>query len=236
MIMYKEFKDMYTQGDYLSHNPSWGREESPWKAQQILKMLKRNNIEPKTICEVGCGAGEILRQLQLKMPEDRQFMGYEISPQAIEFCQTRSNEALHFKLGDILEEKDVHFDLMLLIDLIEHLEDYYGFLRAIKPMSTYKIFHIPLDLSIQSVLRVKPILRQRREVGHIHYFNKEIALLILKDAGYEVLDYFYTPSRELPGKSWSSATAKFLRRLAVTIQEDWTARLLGGLPLMVLAR
>ncbi|MCX5893770.1 MAG: methyltransferase domain-containing protein [Deltaproteobacteria bacterium] len=234
--MYKEFKEMYTEGDYLAHNPDWGAEESPWKAEHILKMLKRHRLEPKTICEVGCGAGEILGQLQRNLPGDCRFYGYDISPQALELCQTRANEALQFKLGNILAETDLHFDLLLLIDLIEHLEDYYGFLRAIKPLSTYKIFHIPLDLSLQALLRVSPLLRQRREVGHIHYFNKEIALLILRDTGYEILDCCYTPAPELPAKSWSSATAKFLRRIASTWHEDWAARLLGGLPLLVLAK
>ena len=173
--------EIYTSSDYLKRNPTWHVEDSSWKAKQIFKMMKRNNIVPKTICEVGCGAGEILNQLQHNMNKECIFWGYEISPQAFKLCKERFNERLHFKLKDILQEKDVFFDLILLIDLIEHLEDYFSFLREIKPKSQYKIFHIPLDLSVQILLRNYPILKSRESVGHIHYFTKDVALQILKD-------------------------------------------------------
>jgi len=228
---------MYTQGDYLEKNPTWHVEDSPWKAKQILRMMKRNDITPKTICEVGCGAGEILEQLQNHINEDCMFCGYEISPQALELCKKRANERLCFLGRDILQEKDVFFDVILLIDLIEHLEDYFTFLREVKPKSTYKIFHIPLDLSVQTVLRSSPIMRGRAQVGHIHYFTMEMALQILEDVGYEVLDYFYTHSFvELPSKSIKSYIARLPRKLFFSIHKDLAVRIMGGCSLMVLAK
>ena len=166
------FEEMYTSGEYLKKNPTWHIEESPWKAKQIMHMMRRDRIAPGTICEVGCGAGEVLRQLQEPMDTACLFWGYEISPQAFELCKTRANERLHFKLADIRQEKDTFFDLILIMDVIEHLEDYFSFLRDIKPKSDYKIFHIPLDLSVQSILRRNALLRVREAYGHIHYFTK----------------------------------------------------------------
>lgn len=228
---------MYTSGDYLKRNPTWHVKDSLWKAKMILKMITQNDIMPKTVCEVGCGAGEILKQLQLNMPKECNFYGYEISPQAFELCKKRASDKLHFELRDILLEKEVFFDLILLIDLIEHLEDYFNFLRRIKPKSQYKILHIPLDLSVQSVLRRSPILRTRESVGHIHYFTKEIALQILKDVGYEVLDYFYTAGAvELPAQSVKSFIAKLPRKIFFTIHKDLAVRILGGYSLMVLLK
>lgn len=228
---------MYINGEYFKKNPTWDVEHSPWKATQILKMTARNNILPKTICEVGCGAGEILAQLQRQMKKDCVFYGYEISPQAFELCRQRSNERLHFRLENILEEREVFFDVILLIDLIEHLEDYFGFLREIKPKSQYKILHIPLDLSVQTVLRMNPILKDRELVGHINYFTKELALQTLKDVGYEILDYFYTAaSVDLPVKSVKRRALKLPRRLLFRIHEDLAVRILGGYSLMVLAK
>lgn len=231
------FEEMYTHSDYLRKNPTWHVEDSAWKAKQIVRMMKRNNIVPKTICEVGCGAGEILRQLQHNMNKECMFWGYEISPQAFELCQKRANERLHFELGDILQEKDAFFDLILLIDLIEHLEDYFSFLREIKPRSQYKILHIPLDVSVQTVLRSSPIMEVRELVGHIHYFTKEIALQILKDVGYEILDYFYTTgSIELPAQSIKSYIARLPRKLLFAIHKDLAVRIMGRYSLMVLAK
>jgi len=58
-------KEIYTEekGNYLENNPTWHIEDSPWKAKQIFKMLNKNSINPKSIAEIGCGAGEILNQL-----------------------------------------------------------------------------------------------------------------------------------------------------------------------------
>ncbi len=55
---------VYLNGEYLARNPLWHLEESAWKAAQIGRMLQKNEIFPTTVCDVGCGAGEVLRQLQ----------------------------------------------------------------------------------------------------------------------------------------------------------------------------
>src|SRR5690348_4045539 len=104
------FEEMYTDGSYLEKNPSWHIGESPWKAKQILRMITQNSIVPRTICDVGCGAGEVLKQLQDHMSDECQFWGYDISPQAFELCHSKANERLHCKLADIRQEQDVFFD------------------------------------------------------------------------------------------------------------------------------
>ena len=55
---------LYLDGGYLAKNPGWHVEESAWKATHILRMLKQNHLSPRTVCDVGCGAGEVLKQLQ----------------------------------------------------------------------------------------------------------------------------------------------------------------------------
>src|SRR5271168_991083 len=119
----------YTDGLYLENNPTWHVEDSPWKAENIWRMIARHNLPLSAVAEVGCGAGEILTQLQRRAPADSEFWGYDISPQSHEMAIERANERLHFRLADLTSEPDVHFDLLLVIDLIEHLDDFYGFLR-----------------------------------------------------------------------------------------------------------
>jgi len=201
-------------------------------------MLRRNSIIPRTICEVGCGAGEILYQLQIKMDDKCEFWGYEISPYAFSLCQKKGNNRLHFFLQDILEleVRSGFFDLMLLIDLIEHIENYMDFLRKIKKSATYMLFHIPLELSIDSVLRNK-LFEHRMRVGHLHYFNREIALHALQEAGFSVMDHFYTfGSAALPAKSAKARLGRVLRKMFTAVSEDFAARTAGGAGLMVLAR
>lgn len=228
---------IYTTGEYLGNNPTWHVEDSAWKAKQIFKIIERNNLQPKSVCEVGCGSGEILNQLYLKMPETVDFTGYEISPQAFELCKTRNKQRLNFNLGDLVRQENVYFDVLLCIDVFEHIEDYLTFLKDLQKKAKYKIFHIPLDLSVSSVLRSSPILRARQSVGHLHYFSKETALATLKDSGYEICDYFYTAgSLDLPNKSFKTLLANLPRKVLYGLNQDIAVRLLGGYSLLVLTK
>ncbi len=257
-------QNLYTSGAYLEKNPLWHADESPWKVKYMLQILAKNRIGPKTICDVGCGTGEVLRLLQERMDEECTFLGYEISPQAFALCQSRANERLHFKLADIRQEDGSHFDLILLLDVLEHMEDYFSFLREIQPKSEYKIIHIPLDISVWDVLLGR-LIRSRDNYGHIHYFTKEVALQMLKDVGYEVVDYLYTwqalslvdylytwrahslhvwdenkrNPRKLRRKLVDFTASQILavpKKILFAIHQDFAVRLLGGRRLLVLAR
>jgi cyclopropane fatty-acyl-phospholipid synthase-like methyltransferase len=229
-------ESVYTDGTYLTKNPLWHSDESPFKANQILRMLQRNRLQPKSIAEIGCGAGEVLRQLQNKMDGDCRFWGYDISPQALELCKGRANSRLQFKLADVSREEGAFFEMILVLDVIEHVEDYFGFLRGIRPKSDLKIFHFPLDLSVQAVLRRRGLLKRRELYRHIHYFTKETALETLKDVGYSILDHFYTPRSIELAKETIQKIARRPRMICFSINPDLTARILGGYSLLVLAR
>jgi SAM-dependent methyltransferase len=230
-------EQLYTAGTYLQKNPLWHTEESFWKAEKVMRMLDRHKIVPKTICEVGCGAGEVLKQLQQRLDSNCDLLGCDISPQAIELCRNRANEKLRFLLGNITDVPERFFDLILVLDVIEHLEDYFSFLRNIKDRALYKVFQIPLDLSVQTILRATPILRDRQRYGHIHYFNKEIALQLLIDLGYEIIDYFYTAvALDLPSTNFKNLVMRVPRKLAYSINMDMAVRLLGGYRLLILTR
>jgi len=230
--------EMYTDGKYLKHNPTWDVDDAAWKADLIFALIQKHELNPVSLCEVGCGSGEILKQLQQKMDEKCTFTGYEISPQAMELANQRSNERLIFRLRDICEESDVSYDLILLIDLIEHLEDYFEFLRILKGKSRYKILHIPLEMFVLAVLYPHFHQGQREKVGHLHYFSKDMALQILRDQGYEIIDFMYTKGYSLPHHQ-SCMKDKILgipRTLLYPVIPDLTIRLFGGYSLLVLVK
>ena len=227
---------LYTSGQYLENNPTWHIEESPWKVRYLMPMLKRHHLVPNTICEVGCGAGEVLRLMQMRMSEACTFWGYDISPQAIDMCKERANERLHFKLADIRQEQDIFFDLILVLDVIEHLEDYFSFLRDLQSKSRYKLFLIPLVVSVQGVLGGNIFMRNRDIHGHLHYFNKETALQTLEDVGYEILDYSYAPECERYTTLIQTNLMKLPRKFFFALHNDWAVRILGGSRLLILAK
>ena len=131
------------------------------------------------------------------------FLDLKSLPQAFEICKRKERPNLHYFLKDLLNENEAFFDVVMAVDVFEHVEDYIGFIRSLRSKGGYKVFHIPLDLSVQTVLRGSPLRAVREQYGHIHYFTKEIALSALKDTGYELVDYFYTHGNlELPNLDW----------------------------------
>ena len=232
-----EVGDRYRDGAYLAANPDWHEEDAPLKAAWIHALLERNRLRPEHVGEVGCGVGGVLAGLKERMP-DATFTGYEVSPQAHALCRGREAPGMSFRLADLLgEDSSVSFDLLLCIDVVEHVEDSFGFLRALKARADYTVFHIPLELFALSMVYRGFLLSQRSKSGHVHFFTKDIALALLTDCGYDVLDTCYTPGYTLPhAYGWKDTLANVARRLAYPVTPDLAVRLFGGFSLLVLAR
>lgn len=226
--------DIYQDGKYAASNPTWHEHDAPWKAEQVRGILTDNDVRFDTFCEVGCGTGEILVQLSEAFP-DATFTGYDISPQALELAAGRERPRVSFHLDDPLGG-DARFDVALVADVVEHVEDCFAFVRKVRDLAPVKVFHIPLDLSVQSVLRMSPIMGLREGVGHIHYFTKDTALALLTDCGLTIRDWRYTASRlELPDQARSSRVVAPVRRAVHRVNPDAAVRVLGGYSLLVLA-
>ena len=165
-----EGKSIYSNAEYLANNPTWHVEDSPWKAQNIYDILRRNNLKPSRVAEIGCGAGEILVQLKSLLP-DSSFVGYEMSEQAFVLARGREREGVHYINANMLDG-NVHFDALLCIDVFEHVDD-------ISDLSSRPQLRRLHDLSYpaRSVGPVRDARRcaaeARRTVGHLHYFTKE---------------------------------------------------------------
>jgi SAM-dependent methyltransferase len=213
---------MYADGSYAAVNRSWHTEDSPWKAQHILRAIQESNICPKTVSEIGCGAGQVLANL--KPHVSAEFFGYDISPQAIEMA--KANQGITFTVGGL---EQMHLsDLVLGIDIIEHVEDCFGFLRSLRAKGKWFIFHIPLDMNFWCIVTGQ-LMKNRQKVGHLHYFTKETAIATLSECGYSVERSFYTadidrlPSR--PNVWW--------RKALFSISPDFCTQFAGCYNLMV---
>jgi len=233
-------ENIYTDGQYLEATQTWHAEDSPWKARQIKKIIDKNGVQPNSIAEIGCGSGSILDELS-KRPDLQHvcFEGYDISPQAIEIAKKLENERIEFFQEDILSENnEKHFDILMVIDVFEHVPDYMGFVNKCKAKATYKIYHIPLDIHVSSVLR-NAFIKNRYTIGHIHYFTADSAISTLRDTGHEIIDSFYTNGafgvfKEHP--KIKTAVANLPRWLFSKFSVPFTARFFGGYSLLVLAK
>lgn len=233
----KSYAEIYNDGQYEENNPTWNTTDATLKANWILSLLKKHQLNPQHVCEIGCGNGGILQALSEHLTATH-FTGIDISKKAISLAQQNKNQRIIFREADILNPEfhiEQYYDLILTIDLIEHLENYFEYLRKINKHSQYAMFHIPLDVSIWTLFREQMLIESKDRVGHIHNFTSDFILSVLRDMDYEIIDTIYTePNYEPQGLK-----AKFifgLRKFLFRINKRFCAKTIGGLSLLVLAR
>jgi SAM-dependent methyltransferase len=224
----------YVDGTQLAAAPDWYESDAAWKAEQVRDMMRKHGMEPGSICDVGCGTGGVLDYLSRTLPPATKLVGYEMSPQAVALTPEARKQRITF-VSEWAEVREGGFDLMLVLDVFEHVDDYLGFLRMIRGKAESFIFHIPLDVSVQTVLRGSPFTRARESLGHLHYFSRETALATLHDSGYATVDEELTqPGVDLWGGK--SRLARLPRKVAFRLNPRLAARVMGGFSLLVLAR
>lgn len=226
---------IYADGSYRENNPAWHSQDSDWKADRVARMLAKNSIEFASCAEVGCGAGRIVARLAEKMP-GKTFAGYDISPDASKLWPVAPQPSLSYHLEDFTASNRT-YDLLLVIDVFEHIEDYMGFLRNLAARARYFAFHIPLDMHFSGLLRDRQ-LHARQQVGHLHYFSRATALATLTDTGYVVIDDEFTnlSQETTDGRRALTRFANLARRGVQAISPGLAAKLLGGYSLLALCR
>ena len=226
-------ESQYVDGTYRESNPDWHDEDAPWKSQRIADFLRDQGVAPRSVCDIGCGAGGVLAGLAERLPEAT-LVGYDISPQAVELAR-RLHPGVEVRLGEAENQPAEPFDLVMLIDVVEHVDDYLGFLRRSAPLGRRLLCHVPLDMSAQMVARGEPIRRVREQVGHLHYFSKDTALATLRDAGYRIEATRYLGETiDSPNRTLRMRLASWPRRICFRLAPDLTVRILGGYSLLVL--
>lgn len=184
--------------EYLKKTGDWHIADSEWKAKKVYEMMKRNNLlNIRSIYDVGCGAGEVLASLQKILPDNVELRGFDISETAISMAKTRETGNLGYFKIDFLKVPLLNADLILCLDVIEHIPNYKGFLRDLVGRSKHIIFHIPID----DVL-YEPEYKDhmKNTYGHLHFWNESQALQMIYEI-FDVKDYFYTDDYEIPTKN-----------------------------------
>ncbi len=229
-------EEIYRSSKYLIQNPTWDAEDAGWKAEFVKKIINDHCIYPKSICDIGCGAGDVLSLLRSAYPASDLF-GFDIAPDAKKFWYSKDKAGIEFFCGDFFESNKRRYDIILLLDVIEHIPDPFSFLTGLHGLADHYIFHIPLDLSALSVARESPILHSREKVGHINYFTKNIALKFLSDCNFQVVHWFYSGAGlNSPKSTWKTKLAALPRLFLYLMNKEMGVRLLGGETIFVLAR
>ncbi|MEJ0085356.1 MAG: class I SAM-dependent methyltransferase [Pseudomonadota bacterium] len=225
----------YSDGAYLAANPSWGEEDSVWKAERIHALWRRSGWPvPATLAEIGCGAGLILATLAREFPATVAYSGFDIASAAIEMARKRGGPHLSYYCED-LTKSDRRFDALLCIDVFEHVENPFEFLRTIRRLAPVVIFNIPLEMHVAGVL-INHQQWTRRQYGHLHFYTAAVAFETLKECGYSVIAHDYVSRLMDQPRSASEYVFWLPRKILSLVNKELSARILGGTSLLVMAR
>ena len=234
--MTKNFIDSrYVDGKYLNKTTTWHTEDSPYKAKIVKQSIKRNNILFSTCADIGCGAGLVTEILSNYYPNSI-FDGYELSKDVDVFWKDRKKVSnLDFSHDNLLEKSKI-YDLVICLDVFEHIEDYFYFLRNLRNCGNEFIFNVPLDMCVIKLI-TSGIKKARREVGHLHYFNKYTAMETIRDSGYKIVEARLCAAfMKNPPRNIRQVIAFPFRLLSMLFGKSVSSSLFGGMSLLVVAK
>lgn len=153
--------------------------------KQVELLVEYSRIE--TILDAGCGEGFVVSFLKENMQKgvlDRTSInGFDSSKKAVEKAKAVFGEMNVF-VGDVydISQEDDSFELILLLEILEHLEDPEKALKEIKRVtSEYVIISVPWEpfFSFSNLLFGKNVSRLGRDEEHINFWSvKEISNIV----------------------------------------------------------
>lgn len=207
----------YSEGLYWQNRR---HERSSYKINLLMKLIG----DPKSFfhsgfkgAEIGCGNGAYLLPLEHEIDkhiEKFSLVGFDIAPNAIKAAIEDNEQDSHiqFLIGsaeDIREKVDCIF----LMDVVEHVENPYSFMRKLKGKSKYIIVHLPLEHSFGHIVLGKPT-KSYNDFKHIHFFSWETANILFRETGFSVDKFQFTGSvNETLSSLTGPPSTKILRKL-----------------------
>ena len=171
-----------TWGDMQRFGPVHRRQH-----EALLKLIAKLN--PATVLDVGCGAGDNLAALAHSMPH-LVLSGIDFSEQALALAARRVSSAT-FKILDVQKEKlDEKFDLVLCNQVVEHLIDDMAGFRNMALMAKKWV----VVATMRGRMRPSELA-----IGHYRNYSDIELRAKAEYAGLEVVDIFgwgfpfYTP-------------------------------------------
>ena len=234
----------YTSGEYSRKNHNYHNEDADYKWNNFLKILKISNInfnEINSIADVGCGSGKILIEAKKSnfFSEKCIYEGFDINPDAIKLAKQRDKN-ISFSNSDFINLEKNYNDLIFASDVFEHTENSYEFLIKLKEKGNLFLFNIPLEINLFSMIRRKNIFKDSyNQVGHLHFYTKKTAILLLESCGYKISKFIFVDIRlkELKDKKIIKKFMIYIPQyLLGIISKNLACSIFGGYSLVVLAK
>ncbi|NCI49089.1 class I SAM-dependent methyltransferase [Sediminibacterium roseum] len=179
--MKEKIQEIYNNNEYISHNPDLHSEDSEYKFSQFADMLGKLEIKNGRIkiLDVGGGAGILGKMVAVFFKEKGITVDFNTLDLSAEMLRIQKinhpeiNESWNCTLEECPEND---FDLVLMIDVIEHIPDSESAADALNNIGRYILYNIPVQLNLFDGLRnmankFRYYAEQTRILGHVHFFT-----------------------------------------------------------------
>ena len=164
----------------------------------VIEAIIKNKLPAGKVLEIGCAGGATGKNLKEKLPVEF-YVGIDISPEAVDIAKNHLDRVIvaNIENTDLASEyglKPGEFDLLLTLDVLEHLYNPWDILAEltyyIKP-GGYVVASLP---NIQNITIVQDLLKgnwQYQEAGildatHLRFFTLEAARNMFGGAGLTI--------------------------------------------------
>ena len=180
-----ELTRLYTQLEDRSYED--GAENRSLQMRWLLGKLQKSCPDARTLLDIGAGTGLLVREA---VSSGYEAMGIEPSRW---LSQIGRQSGLNILNGTLpcLELEGKAFDVVCLIDVIEHVQDPVGLLRSCITLVSANGVLVVVTPDIGSV--VARALGKRwwhLRLAHVGYFNKKNMTLALSRSGFQAVDSF----------------------------------------------
>ncbi len=159
------------------------------KNLQDAVALEVVNLKPKSLVSVGCGEGFDLKHI-LSIYQPKKTVGVDLSKSALNYAQKQLPE-VEFIQADAtkLPFKDNRFDLVIALEILEHIPDYDKALSELKRISKNNaIITVPWEpsFSMVSLMRGKYLKSFGRHPEHVNAWNKKTFAKVIREHGFKI--------------------------------------------------
>jgi 2-polyprenyl-3-methyl-5-hydroxy-6-metoxy-1,4-benzoquinol methylase len=183
-------QETYTQEYFAGPHKNWFKHPDTKFFDRIIKELDLMNASGKTLLDVGCGRGDLLRYAHSKGVKTK-LCGIDIS--------SNQEKGIEFLQGDFSTYKfERQFDFIVSTSVIEHIEDPSAFVRKI--YDCLKPGGPVLLMTVNSKALMHDIARRFKSLGirvvydrlfnhhHLQHFNNDTLARLMKDTGFTIIE------------------------------------------------
>jgi predicted TPR repeat methyltransferase len=190
-------------------------------------MLSALKIEEFSILDYGCGSGSVIDKCS-RLLIAKHFYGYDPF-----YVHETSENKDNVTFSSELNEQNF-YNLIMALDVVEHLQDLDKFLELASKHSGYLYLHVPLEINFYSILSGDHV-KTFRTFGHINFFTEELLLERLRSHGFSTVSINYLNTMQaINPKSLMGHLRKWLASVVFMMSIKYCAKLLNGITVSIL--